>query len=37
MRVVAPTEDDATEVALGKLKKKKEFNRYIQISTLCDY
>lgn len=36
MRVVATTEDNATEVALSKLKKKKEFNRYIQISTLCD-
>lgn len=36
MRVVAPTEDEATEVALGKLKKRKEFNRYIQISILCE-
>jgi hypothetical protein len=36
MRVVATTEDEATEVALGKLKKRKDFNRYIQISTLCD-
>ena len=36
MRVVATTEDNATEVALSKLKKKKEFNRYIQISILCD-
>ena len=36
MRVVAPTEDDATEVALGKLKKRKDFNRHIQISTLCE-
>ena len=36
MRVVAPTEDNATEVALGKLKGKKDFNRYIQISILCE-
>lgn len=36
MRVVAPTEDDATEVAVGKLKGKKDFNRYIQISILCE-
>jgi hypothetical protein len=36
MRVLAPTEDEATEVALGKLKGKKNFNRYIQISILCE-
>lgn len=36
MRVVATTEDDATEIALGKLKKRKDFNRHIKISTLCD-
>jgi hypothetical protein len=36
MRVVATTEDEATEVALGKLKNRKDFNRYIQISTLCE-
>jgi hypothetical protein len=36
MRVVATTEDEATEVALGKLKSRKYFNRYIQISTLCE-
>ncbi len=36
MRVVATTEDEATEVALGKLKSRKDFNRYIQISTLCE-
>jgi hypothetical protein len=36
MRVVAPTEDDATDIAVGKLKGKKDFNRYIQISTLCE-
>jgi hypothetical protein len=36
MRVVATTEDDATEIAVGKLKGKKDFNRYIQVSTLCE-
>jgi hypothetical protein len=36
MRVVAPTEDDATDIAVGKLKGKKDFNRYIQISILCE-
>jgi hypothetical protein len=36
MRVVAPTEDDAKDIAVGKLKGKKDFNRYIQISTLCE-
>ena len=37
MRVVATTEDEAKDIAVGKLKGKKDFNRYIQISTLCDY
>ena len=36
MRVVAITEDDATDIALGRLKRRKDFNRYIQISTLCE-
>jgi len=36
MRVVATTEDEATEVALNKLKSRKDFNRYIQISILCE-
>lgn len=34
MRVVANNEGHACEIAVGKLKGKKDFNRYIQISIL---